>query len=358
MKNEDFDLMDLKLELQKSKEPLLVRIKKSLSFFKKNNNNEIIFDDCGSSEPIVKTTNLEEIKEKIKNYSYIEEKPEIEIDFKLTEKPRQNFFKEFINWFNSYLFSTFEKDKRKFKIRNRILALLLFISIFLLFFLNINPKEKEVLNKVVDLEKKYENIIEKTKNFKIEEKIIIEKEKPKKELNKIIENKSLISEKSKIEVVEEQIDIKEIEKIVNKKEEEEEEEIKIVIEDTKETLINEEKSVFPDKEELKKRDNNVKNLFNSIKTKKEQNGKDNNYYNDGYYAIQLAVVKYPERMEKEFEVLKNLKLNYTLEKLITKNNDTLYRIYIGKYKTKDLALKDSEMINKKLNVKSFVKKRN
>lgn len=63
-------------------------------------------------------------------------------------------------------------------------------------------------------------------------------------------------------------------------------------------------------------------------------------------------------MEKEFEVLKNLKLNYTLEKLITKNNDTLYRIYIGKYKTKDLALKDSEMINKKLNVKSFVKKRN
>lgn len=63
-------------------------------------------------------------------------------------------------------------------------------------------------------------------------------------------------------------------------------------------------------------------------------------------------------MEKEFEVLKNLKLNYTLEKLITKNNDTLYRVYIGKYKTKDLALKDSEMINKKLNVKSFVKKRN
>ena len=305
MKNEDFDLMDLKLELQKSKEPLLVKIKKSLSFKKKNNNNEIIFDDCGSSEPIVKTTNLEEIKEKIKNYSYMEERPEIEIDFKLTEKPRQNFFKEFINWFNSYLFSTFEKDKRKFKIRNRILALLLFISIFLLFFLNINSKEKEVLNKVFDLEKKYENIIEKTKNFKIEEKLIVEKEKPKKELNKIVENKSLVSEKTKTEVIEEKIDIKEIEKIVNKKEDEEEE-IKIVIEDTKENLITEEKSVFPNKEELKT-DTNIKNLFSSIQTQKEQNIKENNYYNDGYYAIQLAVVKYPERMEKEIEVLKNLK---------------------------------------------------
>lgn len=359
MNDEDFDLRNLKLQLEKNKEPFFVRFKEKLfiilSLFKKKENNEIFDDEV--SEPIIKKTNFEEISEKIKNYNQEEnEELKMKVDFELKEKPNNNIFKSLLNWFNSYLFATFETSPKKFKIRNRILALLLFIAIFLLCFLEDNTYEKEVENRVVTLEKKYENIKEKTKEIptQIEEKsLVIVKEETKKE--QIKEEKPLVIVKEEIvvplkEKVEDKqkVNVKEIEQIINKKED-------------KPELITVEKSVYPSNEEVKTTPKNIKNLFSSVKIEKEQKQQVKETINENsenVFSIQLAVVKYPERMEKEFSLLKELKFNYYLEKITTKDNEILYRISIGKYKNKDLALKDSEVINKKLNVKTFVKKIN
>lgn len=370
MSNEELDLRNLKLELQKGKEPYNEKFKNKFTnfikelkdLFSKEQNNEIekiIFEDKEEKTPQLKT-NLEEIKEKINNYNR-KEPENIDLDIKLNKKNKENYLKKLLVWFESYIFSDYKTSPKKFKIRNRIILIIVLIIPLLYIFETDNGYEEKELNEISLIEKKYENIKEEyTKNNreldKLKEKIYeTEKEEPK-EVVKTIEK---FKEKEIKKEEEEKIvsNRKEIEEIIKKQPKEE-------IVDTKEEYNTKEVSVYSEPiVEEKKETKNIKQLFSNVKqnnnidnvkTIEKQEITSNIKTKEEYYVIQVSVVKHLDKIDSDLKKIKSLNLNYRIEE-ITIKNELLYRVLVGKYKTKTEANSDLLKINKELKTNGFIK---